>query len=197
MLDSHPTLALFGEFVRVTSPPGREERFADLVRAKVESAGYDHETDPAGNVTVVIPGAKPDLPTVVYAYPLEYSGAATAGQVRGSAQRFNRFQGASHLFFLLRGYAVLDRTAMPMIGDPETTYDTFVPQLVADAEAALAKAVEIGVADPERIGVIGQRIQALEQVFIGIRHTVVVIIRIGVVSYSIVIRIDRFGSILG
>jgi dipeptidyl aminopeptidase/acylaminoacyl peptidase len=95
------------------------------------------------------------LPTVVYAYPLEYSGAATAGQVSGSAQRFMRFYGPSHLFFLLRGYAVLDQTAMPMVGDPETTYDTFVPQLVADAEAAVAKAVEIGVADPRRIGVIG------------------------------------------
>ena len=95
------------------------------------------------------------LPTVLYAYPLEYSGAATAGQVSGSAQRFMRFCGPSHLFFLLRGYAVLDQTAMPMLGDPETTYDTFVPQLVADAEAAVAKAVEMGVADPERIGVIG------------------------------------------
>ena len=95
------------------------------------------------------------LPTVLYAYPLEFSGATTAGQVRGSAQRFMRMYGASHLYFLLRGYAVLDRTAMPMLGDPETTYDTFVSQLVADAEAAVAKAVEMGVADPERIGVIG------------------------------------------
>jgi dipeptidyl aminopeptidase/acylaminoacyl peptidase len=95
------------------------------------------------------------LPTVLYAYPQEYSDPATAGQVRGSTQRFNRIYGSSHLFFLLQGYAVLDRTAMPMIGDPDTTYNTFVPQLVADAEAAVAKAVEIGVADPERIGVIG------------------------------------------
>jgi dipeptidyl aminopeptidase/acylaminoacyl peptidase len=95
------------------------------------------------------------LPTVLYAYPLEYSDPSTAGQVRGSTRRFSRFYGASHLFFLLQGYAVLDRTAMPMLGDPETTYDTFVPQLVADAEAAVAKAVEIGVADPERIGIIG------------------------------------------
>jgi dipeptidyl aminopeptidase/acylaminoacyl peptidase len=95
------------------------------------------------------------LPTVLYAYPLEYSDPATAGQVSGSTRRFSRFYGASHLFFLLEGYAVLDDTTMPMIGDPETTYDTFVPQLVADAEAAVAKAVEIGVADPERIGIIG------------------------------------------
>jgi dipeptidyl aminopeptidase/acylaminoacyl peptidase len=95
------------------------------------------------------------LPTVVYAYPLEYSSAAIAGQVRGSSNRFMRIWGASHKYFLMRGYAVLDNTAMPMIGDPEKVYDTFVPQLVADAEAAVAKAIEIGVADPDRIGVIG------------------------------------------
>jgi dipeptidyl aminopeptidase/acylaminoacyl peptidase len=95
------------------------------------------------------------LPTVLYAYPMEYSDPSTAGQVRGSTRRFSRISGSSHLFFLLQGYAVLNNTTMPMIGDPETTYDTFVPQLVADAEAAVAKAVEIGVADPERIGIIG------------------------------------------
>ncbi len=95
------------------------------------------------------------VPTVVYAYPLEYSGAKTAGQVRGSSNRFLRIWGASHKYFLMRGYAVLDNTAMPMIGDPETVYDSFVPQLVADAEAAVEKAVEMGIADPERIGVIG------------------------------------------
>jgi dipeptidyl aminopeptidase/acylaminoacyl peptidase len=95
------------------------------------------------------------LPTVLYAYPEEFSDPAVAGQVRGSTKRFSRIYGASHLFFLLQGYAVLDNTAMPMIGDPETTYDSFVPQLVADAEAAVAKAVELGVADPKRIGVIG------------------------------------------
>lgn len=101
------------------------------------------------------------LPTVLYAYPLEYSGAATAGQVRGSVQRFMRLYGASHLYFLLQGYAVLDMTAMPMIGDPETTYNTFVPQLVADAEAAVNKAVEMGVTDPKRIGIIGHSHGAL------------------------------------
>ncbi|MFK7807848.1 MAG: alpha/beta hydrolase family protein [Saprospiraceae bacterium] len=95
------------------------------------------------------------VPTVVYAYPLEYSGAKTAGQVRGSSNRFMRIYGASHKYFLMRGYAVLDNTAMPMIGDPETVYDSFVPQLVADAEAAVKKAVDMGIADPDRIGIIG------------------------------------------
>lgn len=101
------------------------------------------------------------LPTVVSAYPLDYSDATTAGQTRGSDRRFMRIYGSSHLFFLLRGYAVLDQTAMPVIGDPETAYDTFTGQLAADAEAAVAKAVEMGVADPERIGVIGHSHGAL------------------------------------
>lgn len=101
------------------------------------------------------------LPTVLYAYPLEYSGANEAGQVSGSDKRFMRIYGPSHMFFLLQGYAVLDQTAMPMIGDPETTYNTFIPQLVADAEAAVKKAVEMGIADPERIGVIGHSHGAL------------------------------------
>ena len=101
------------------------------------------------------------LPTVLYAYPLEYSGANEAGQVSGSDKRFMRILGPSHMFFLLQGYAVLDQTAMPMIGDPETTYNTFIPQLVADAEAAVKKAVEMGIADPERIGVIGHSHGAL------------------------------------
>jgi len=95
------------------------------------------------------------LPTVLWAYPLEYSDPSTAGQVLGSTQRFSSLDSDSHLFFLLRGYAVLDNVAMPMIGDRETTYDTFVPQLVADAQAAVAKAVEIGVTDPDRIGIMG------------------------------------------
>ncbi len=101
------------------------------------------------------------LPTVLDAYPMEYSGAGTAGQIRGSTQRFMRLYGSSYLYFLLQGYAVLAQTSMPMIGDPETTYDTFVPQLIADAEAAVAKAVAIGVADPDRIGIIGHSHGAL------------------------------------
>lgn len=135
-----------------------EDPTPELRQIEKRLVRYEREDGVELSFTLTLPpgyqeGAR--LPTVVYAYPLEYTGAGTAGQVRGSTQRFSRFYGASHLFFLLNGYAVLDDTAMPMVGDAETTYDTFVPQLVADAEAAVAKAVEIGVADPERIGVIG------------------------------------------
>lgn len=95
------------------------------------------------------------LPTILYAYPLEYSDPATAGQVSGSDRQFTRLSGPSPLFLALSGYAVLWNTTMPVIGDPETAYDTFVEQLVADAQAAVDKAVDLGVADRDRVGITG------------------------------------------
>ncbi len=95
------------------------------------------------------------LPTVVWAYPLEYTDASTAGQVSGSTNRFTTIGSYSHLFFLLEGYAVLDDATMPIVGDPLTVNDTFISQLVASAKAAIDKGAEMGVVDPERVGVGG------------------------------------------
>lgn len=95
------------------------------------------------------------LPLVVWAYPMEYNDPATAGQVSGSPHRFTRIGGTSHLFFLTQGYAILDDAAMPVVGEPETMNDTFVEQIVGAAQAAIDKAAEMGVGDPERVGVGG------------------------------------------
>lgn len=95
------------------------------------------------------------LPTVVWAYPLEYTNSAVAGQVAGSTNRFTQISGYSHLFFALMGYAVLDNATMPIVGDNETKNDTFVQQINDGAKAAINKAVELGVTDPERVGVGG------------------------------------------
>lgn len=95
------------------------------------------------------------LPTVVWAYPIEFSDADVAGQVSGSTNRFTTIGGISQLFFVLQGYAVLDDATMPVIGDPETMNNTYVEQIVASAEAAINKAVEMGVTDRNRVGVGG------------------------------------------
>ena len=99
------------------------------------------------------PGTK--LPTVVWAYPREFSDASTAGQVSGSTNRFTTISGMSQLFFALQGYAVLDDAQMPVIGDTKTMNDTYVQQIVASAKAAIDKAVEMGVTDRNRVGVGG------------------------------------------
>ena len=95
------------------------------------------------------------LPTVVWAYPLEFNDPSTAGQVTGSTQRFTQITGPSHLFFLLEGYAVLDSATMPVVGNPETVNNTYVEQIVMSAKAAIDKATEMGVTDPNRVGVGG------------------------------------------
>jgi dipeptidyl aminopeptidase/acylaminoacyl peptidase len=95
------------------------------------------------------------LPLIVWAYPREFNDPQTAGQISGSPYRFTTMRGITHLTFLTQGYAIMDAATMPVIGDPETMNDTFIEQIVAAAEAAINKAVDMGVADPERVGVGG------------------------------------------
>jgi dipeptidyl aminopeptidase/acylaminoacyl peptidase len=91
----------------------------------------------------------------VWAYPLDYSDAKMAGQVTGSTQTFLTFDRMRHLFPLLDGYAILDNPLMPVVGDANKIYDTYMEQLVAGAQAAVDKAVELGVVDRDRIGIAG------------------------------------------
>ncbi len=95
------------------------------------------------------------LPLLIWAYPLEYSDPATAGQVRGSPNAFTFFRGPSPLFFVTQGYAVLMDATMPVVGDPETMNNTFVEQIVSSAKAAIDKLDSMGVADRRRVAVAG------------------------------------------
>ena len=95
------------------------------------------------------------LPTVVWAYPMEFTDRDTAGQVSTSPYRFTAISGPSHLFCLLQGYAVLDNASMPVIGDAETVNNTYIEQIIESARAAIDRVAEMGVADRERIGVGG------------------------------------------
>jgi dipeptidyl aminopeptidase/acylaminoacyl peptidase len=95
------------------------------------------------------------LPAVVWAYPREFNDADTAGQVSGSSKRFTMMSGYSELFFLLDGYAVLENVAMPVVGTIDVVNNTYVEQIVADSKAAIDKAAEMGVIDPNRVGVGG------------------------------------------
>jgi len=61
----------------------------------------------------------------------------------------------------LNGYAVLDDASMPVVGPPGTAYDGFIEQIAANAKAAVDKAVEMGVTDPNRVGVAGHSHGAL------------------------------------
>ena len=96
------------------------------------------------------------LPTLLWAYPAEFTDAKVAGQTVDQGNRFVRPRGISHLFLLTQGYAILDNPAMPIIGEGGAeANDTYVKQLQADAQAAVDAVVKLGVGDRTRMAVGG------------------------------------------
>ncbi|MDG2525746.1 prolyl oligopeptidase family serine peptidase [Stenotrophomonas sp. HITSZ_GD] len=96
------------------------------------------------------------LPMLMWAYPGEFKSAAAASQVTDSPYRFNAVGYWGPQAYLAMGYAVLNNPSMPIIGEGDAEpNDTYVQQLVADAQAAVDEVVRRGVADRERIAIGG------------------------------------------
>jgi dipeptidyl aminopeptidase/acylaminoacyl peptidase len=101
------------------------------------------------------PGYKKEdgaLPTFFWAYPEEFKSKANAGQVKGSSYTFTRIGSGTPLFWVTRGYAILNNATVPIVGEGnEEPNDTYIQQLVASAKAAIDYAASIGVTDPNRV----------------------------------------------
>lgn len=98
----------------------------------------------------------PPLPVLVWAYPREYKTMAAAGQVKGSPHRFTRLAFRSPVYWVTRGYAVLDNADMPVVGEGENQpNDTFIAQIEDNATALIDNLVDMRVADRNRIGIGG------------------------------------------
>lgn len=105
--------------------------------------GYDKERDGP-------------LPFFLWAYPREFMSEEAASQVVGSPYEFRRPSRQDHLLLLAAGYGVLANPTMPIIGrDGREPNDTYVEQLVASAEAAIDKLVDLGVGDRDRMAIGG------------------------------------------
>jgi dipeptidyl aminopeptidase/acylaminoacyl peptidase len=96
------------------------------------------------------------LPMIMWAYPAEFKSASAASQTTGSPYRFNAVSYWGPAAFLAMGYAVLDNPSMPIVGaGTEEPNDTYLPQLIANAEAAVNEVVRRGVAERHRIAIGG------------------------------------------
>lgn len=96
------------------------------------------------------------LPMLMDAYPTEYKDDKAAGQVKESPHTFINIGWYSALFWVSRGYAVLENAQFPIIGKGKTEpNDTYIEQLVADAEAAIRAVDSMGVVDPKKCAVMG------------------------------------------
>ncbi len=96
------------------------------------------------------------LPLLMWAYPQEFTSASAASQVTGSPYRFNSISYWRPQALLAMGYAVLDNPSMPIVGEGgKEANETFLPQLIASAQAAIDEVVKRGVADRDRIAIGG------------------------------------------
>ena len=96
------------------------------------------------------------LPTLLEAYPVEFKDKKDAGQVKGSPYTFTRLTWGSPVFWVTQGYAVLQGTSIPIVGEGDKQpNDTYTAQLVASAKAAIDEGQRLGVVDPKRVAVMG------------------------------------------
>lgn len=105
------------------------------------------------------PGYKKEdgqLPAFLWAYPAEFKSKDNAGQVKGSPYSFTRIGWGSAIYWVMRGYAILDNASIPIVGEgDDEPNDTYVEQLVSSAKAAVDYAASMGIIDPNRVGVGG------------------------------------------
>jgi len=99
---------------------------------------------------------KEKMPMVMWAYPTEFKDKNSAGQVTSNANEFTFPFYGSPLYWLTKGYVVLDDASFPIVGEGEKEpNDTFIPQLVANAKAAIDAVDELGYIDRSKVAVGG------------------------------------------
>lgn len=99
---------------------------------------------------------KEKLPLLIWAYPTEYKDKNSAGQSTANPNEFTFPYYGSFVYWAAKGYAVLDDASFPIIGEGETEpNDTFIEQLVWNAEAAIDALDEKGYIDRNKVGVGG------------------------------------------
>ena len=100
--------------------------------------------------------AKGRLPFFFWAYPREFQSADAASQLAGSPYQFKRPGRQNYLMLLMHGYGVLDGPTMPIVGvSGKEPNDSYIEQLVASAQAAVDKIVDMGIADRDRVAIGG------------------------------------------
>ncbi len=99
---------------------------------------------------------KEKLPLVMWAYPAEYKDKNSAGQTTANSNEFTFPFYGSPIYWVTRGYAVLDDAAFPIVGEnDEQPNDTFIEQLVSNAKAAIDALDKQGYIDRDRVAVGG------------------------------------------
>ena len=99
---------------------------------------------------------KEKLPLLIWAYPEEFKDKSSAGQTTKNPNEFTYPWYGSMIYWITQGYAVLDDASFPIVGEgDEEPNDTFRPQLVASAKAAIDAVDAMGYIDRNRVAIGG------------------------------------------
>ena len=99
---------------------------------------------------------KEKLPLLIWAYPAEFKDKNSAGQSDKNPNEFTFPNYGSFVYWVTKGYAVLDDASFPIIGEGTTEpNDTFISQLVDDAEAAINAVDNLGYINRKKVAVGG------------------------------------------
>ena len=99
---------------------------------------------------------KEKMPMILWAYPREYKDKSSASQSTTNPNEFIYPYYGSPIYWVTRGYVVLDDAAFPIVGEgDEEPNDTFRSQLVNNAKAAIDAVNDLGYVDTDRVAVGG------------------------------------------
>ncbi|HLF51564.1 S9 family peptidase [Flavobacterium sp.] len=99
---------------------------------------------------------KEKLPLLIWAYPAEYKDKNSAGQSSQNPNEFTFPNYGSFVYWVTKGYVVLDDASFPIIGEGTTEpNDNFITQLVDNAEAAINAVDALGYINRKKVAVGG------------------------------------------
>ena len=146
------------QLTQITHFPNPFESIKDVFKEVIK---YKRDDGVELSGTLYLPvgydrAGKEKLPLLIWAYPSEYKDKNSAGQSTANSNEFTFPYYGSFVYWVTRGYAVLDDAAFPIIGEGDTEpNDTFIDQLVSNARAAIDAVDSLGYIDRKKVAVGG------------------------------------------
>lgn len=146
---------------KLTQITNFENPFASIQNVHKEVITYKRDDGLELSGTLYLPigydkKKKEKMPMVLWAYPREFKDKASASQSTKNANEFTYPYYGSMIYWVTRGYVVLDDASFPIVGEgDEEPNDSFRSQLVANGKAAIDAVDAMGYIDRDRVGVGG------------------------------------------
>lgn len=135
--------------------------FESIKNVSKEVIQYKRKDGVALSGTLYLPAGydklkKEKLPLLIWAYPAEFKDKNSAGQNNQNPNEFTLPYYGSFVYWVTKGYVVLDDASFPIIGEGSTEpNDNFISQLVDNAEAAISAVDALGYINRKKVAVGG------------------------------------------